>query len=124
VVLEQVLNKIDNENLAVHVVWTPVLASDRETSVNAARKIFDGDDRVEQYWDGGQFLGKMYGRIVKLPRGRDLAWDIYFMFDRGTTWAAAAPPPPPADWQHQLGMDERRLNGDKLRASIEQLLGR
>jgi hypothetical protein len=115
-----VLNEIDDDRLAIHVVWTPVLASDRETSVDEARKIFEGDDRVEQYWDGGQWLGKAYGRIMELPRGRDLAWDIYFIFDDGVTWADSLPPP--TDWQHQLGMDDRYLNGARLRESVRQRL--
>ncbi len=114
------LDQIDDDTLAIHVVWTPVLNGDQESSVDDARKLFAGDDRVTQYWDGEQSLGRAYGKIVELPRGRSLAWDIYFVFEAGVSWDG--PPPPPTDWQHQLGNDERRLNGEKLRASIQSTL--
>ena len=117
---EQVLNAIDDDNLAIHVVWTPVLRSDERSSVDDARRIFAGDDRVTQYWDDEQSLGQTYGEIVDLPNGRSLAWDIYFVYEAGIEWDNA--PPPPSDWQHQLGNDARRLNGEKLRTAIRSML--
>ncbi len=117
---ENVLEKIDGDQLSVHVVWTPVLRSDDRASVDKARQIFPGE-RVTQYWDSDQSLGKTYGKVVKLPRERTLAWDIYFAFDRKSQWKGEAPKPD--DWAHQLGRDERALrNGDKLRHSVERLL--
>ncbi len=116
------LTKIDNEDLAVHVVWTPVLGSDKRSSVDRAHKLFIDDPRAVQYWDGDQDLGKAYGTIVELPNGRELAWDIYFVYAAGVEWGEK--PPMPDDWQHQLGRDERSLNGDKLRESIEEILSR
>lgn len=122
-VLEKALEKIDSDNLAVYAVWTPVLQSDQRSSVDKARKLFASDPRVVQYWDGNQSLGKAYGKVVKLPRGRSLAWDIYFVFEAGITWDDTPPgPPAPTDWQHQLGNDERRLDGDKLRESILSIM--
>lgn len=117
---ESVLDKLKDENLSVQVVWTPVLASDKESSVNDVKDIFAGDKRVSQYWDGEQALGQQYGKVVQLPRGRDLAWDIYFLFDSGREWSDALPEPD--DWQHQLGLDERYLNGDKLREALKKRL--
>jgi hypothetical protein len=75
---------------------------------------------VRHYWDGEQKLGRAYGRVVELPRGRKLAWDVYFAFAPGTTWSAA--PPAPADWAHQLGLDERHLgDGERLLESLQRL---
>ena len=119
-VQENILDKIDNDQLSVHVVWTPVLRSDDRESVDEARKVFP-DERVTQYWDGDQSLGKTYGKVVKLPRERSLAWDIYFAFDRKSQWKEKVPKP--ADWAHQLGRDQRALmNGERLRQSLEKLL--
>ncbi len=119
-VQENVLEKIDGDQLSVHVVWTPVLPSDDRASVDKARQIFPGE-RVTQYWDSDQSLGKTYGKVVKLPRERTLAWDIYFAFGRKSQWKEKAPKPD--DWAHQLGRDEKALrNGDKLRESVERLL--
>jgi len=120
VVQENVLEKIDSDQLSVHVVWTPVLPGDTRVSVDKARQIFPGE-HVTQYWDSDQSLGKTYGKVVKLPQGRSLAWDIYFAFDRESQWKEKVPKPD--DWAHQLGRDERALrNGDKLRQSVERLL--
>ncbi len=119
-VQRNVLEKIESDQLAVHVVWTPVLRSDDRASVDKARQIFPGE-RVTQYWDGDQSLGKTYGKVVKLPRERLLAWDIYFAFDRKSQWNEKAPKP--TDWAHQLGRDKRTLkNGEALRQSLERLL--
>ncbi|MEE8183906.1 MAG: hypothetical protein V3T95_01225, partial [Acidobacteriota bacterium] len=72
-------------------------------------------------WNGDQSLGIVYGKTVELPRGRDLAWDIYFVFDTGVEWGAQAPLP--TDWAHRLGQDQRHLeDGRRLRQAIEALL--
>lgn len=114
------LDRIDSDNFAVQVVWTPVLKSDSRESVEKARRLF-ADQRVTQYWDGDQRLGKTYGKIVELPNNRSLAWDIYFAFDKKAQWTDQ--PPEPATWAHQLGRDDRLLGeGETLRAAIEELL--
>ncbi len=119
-VQENVLEKIDSDQLSVLVVWTPVLSSDNRASVDKAARTIT-DNRAAHFWDGDRSLGNTYGKIVELPRGRSLAWDIYFAFDRDTRWNETAPEPD--DWAHQLGGDARSLrNGDKLREAINRLL--
>ena len=58
---------------------------------------------------------------MTLPRGRQLAWDIYFVYAPGVRWEEE--PPLPTQWMHQLGLDERHLNGDTLRGTVLDLLG-
>ena len=119
---DKVMDAIDSEDLAVHVVWMPVLQND---NFKAAQKapVLVPDSRASHYWDGDQDLGKAYGRIVELPRGRELAWDIYFVFEPGIVWEDK--PPFPSDWAHQLGMDERHLkDGDQLQASVQSIVTR
>jgi hypothetical protein len=120
VVLENVLARIDSENLAVHVVWTPVLKADDYESAKKAPPLLD-DPRTSHYWDGDQSLGLAYGHLLELPRGRELAWDIYFAYAAGVTWGDTVPAP--SDWVHQLGRDERHLgDGSGLRKAVESLL--
>ena len=119
-VLDKVLSQISSDDLAIHVIWTPVLPSDKRSSVDRAHKLFSKESRATQYWDGEQDLGKAYGKILELPNGRELAWDIYFVFAAGVEWNDT--PPIPDDWQHQLGRDERSLDGDKLRESIISIM--
>lgn len=117
---QNILDQIESDRLSVHVVWTPVLRSDSRESVEKARRLFT-DERITQYWDADQRLGKTYGEIVELPNNRSLAWDIYFAFDKKAQWTDR--PPEPATWAHQLGRDERSLgDGETLRAAIEELL--
>jgi hypothetical protein len=120
VVAENILQKIADENLSVHVVWTPVLASDEFESTSTAKNLIQ-DPRAMHYWDGDQNLGLAYGKVVRLPRGRDLAWDIYFAFGPDVVWEDEVPQP--SAWAHQLGLDERRLDdGTRLREALEGLL--
>lgn len=114
------LEKVDSDDLSVHVVWTPVLGPDKRSSVDRAHKIFSDDERVVQYWDGDQSLGQTYGELLELPNGRSLAWDIYFVYEPGVQWGEK--PPLPDYWMHQLGRDERSLNADTLRESIVAML--
>ena len=119
-VVKEVLEKLDSEDLILHVVWTPVLANDDfPSAVMAQFKI--NDPRTRHYWDGEGRLGKAYGRLLPLPRGRTFAWDIYFAYDYGVQWSDR--PPSPHEWSHQLGRDERFLgDGTRLHGIVEALL--
>lgn len=109
-----------SDELSVHVVWTPVLASDSFEAAQQAPELIP-DYRAKHYWDNDRSLGLAYARVVELPRGRALAWDIYFTYGRGAEWTSS--PPEPAYWAHQLGFDERLLlDGDALIASLEEAL--
>lgn len=115
-----VLNHADSDDLIVDVVWISVLPND---SLEEARKaqILIPDARAVHFWDGDQALGMVYGQTLDLPNGRDLAWDIYFGFDRGTKWGDTVPIP--ADFAHQLGIDDQHLReGDGLQAFMDRLL--
>ena len=98
----------------------PVLKSDNADAGKKAEPLL-ADSRVTHYWDGDKSLGKLYGRSLELPRGRRLAWDIYFVYAPGVRWEGE--PPEPTAWMHQLGFDGRHLNGEKLRGTILGLLG-
>lgn len=117
---DEVLKQVDSGDLSVLAVWMPVLQSDNAAAGKKAEPLLP-DPRVAHYWDDDSSLGKLYGRSLELPRGRQLAWDIYFVFAAGIKWDDE--PPPPTEWMHQLGTDERRLSGAKLRGTILELLG-
>ncbi len=119
-VADNVLAKVSGDNLAVHVVWMPVLPNDDHDAAVEYRSLI-ADPRAVHYWNGDQVLGQVYGRTVRLPGGRDLAWDIYFLFDAGIVWEAEAPMP--SDWFHRLGQDEKHLGeGDGLYAALEKMV--
>lgn len=78
------------------------------------------DPRAVHFWDADKSLGNALGKVVTLPRGRTLAWDVYFVFDANAQWRSV--PPQPADWMHQLGVDERTLDGGRVKQSVTKLL--
>jgi len=96
-----------------------VLREDERAKVADATKLIE-NDRVQHFWDGDKSLGLSFGKVLTLPRGRKLAWDVYFAFGTKAEWKEA--PPRPQAWMHQLGTDERLLDGKKLRASVRKLL--
>ena len=116
---KKILEAVKNTNLKAYVVWTPVLQEDdRQAAIKAVQRV--SDDRATHFWDADKSLGFLLGKTVVLPRQRKLAWDVYFVFDRSAKWDEA--PPEPTDWMHQLGRDERSLDGEKLRKVVEVLL--
>ena len=120
-VQNQVLAKIASEDVAVFVVWIPTFPGDNRQKALRRRNLLP-DRRVRQFWDGDLRLGKRYRDVLSLPESIEVAWDVYFAFDRQTEWTEE--PPPPAFWQHQLSGAEssRRLNGPQLRENAEELL--
>ena len=106
-VQQEILEAMNHEKLKFYVVWTPVLQEDdRHAAVKAMGHV--SDERAIHFWDADKSLGFSLGKVVTLPRERQLAWDVYFAFDASAEWVDG--PPPPADWMHQLGTDERELS--------------
>jgi hypothetical protein len=115
-VQENVLDKITSDKLKTFVVFTPRYFGDNRAKALTSMKLVS-DKRATHYWDGKGWLGKHYGKALKLPGSRPFAWDVYFVFDAHATWEKA--PPVPIEWMHQLGgMDGRRLDTDKLREVV------
>lgn len=120
VVQRELMEKIKDKRLSLHVVWTPVLKNDEHAAALSSQSLIP-DPRATHYWDGDKVLGTVYGEAVELPNGRDFAWDIYFAFPGGVLWKDTVPIP--ADFAHQLGRDERHLgNGSRLRKMVQGLL--
>lgn len=78
------------------------------------------DQRVRNYWDADEVLGRAYGEMLPTPGP---AWDVYLLFRRGVRWAGHLPPRPDY-WMHQLGgvTNAPRLDPIVLRQHVEQLL--
>jgi hypothetical protein len=115
-VQEKVLDKITSDKLAAFVVWTPRYFGDNRAKALASTKLV-GDKRALHFWDGTGWLGKHYGKALKLPGTKTFAWDVYFVFDPDAKWEKA--PPEPTEWMHQLGgTDGRQLDAEKLREAI------
>ncbi len=118
-VRDQVLKNLNSSKLKAYVVWTPVLFGDgRERAEESLRAM--SDPRVTHFWDKDRILGKEFGKTLTLPHGKKFAWDVYLLYDAKAQWRDK--PPEPNDWMHQLGSDDRRLDGEKLRMKVASLL--
>ena len=122
-VQNEVLTKVVSKDVAVFVVSIPTFPGDNREKALRRRNLLP-DRRVRHFWDRDLRLGKRYRDVLSLPESIEVAWDVYFVFDREAEWREE--PPPPAFWQHQLSGAEssRRLNGSQLREKARELLER
>ena len=117
---EKVLEKIDSERLKAFVVWTPRFPGDSRAQALSSMKLVS-DKRALHFWDGSGWLGKHFGKALKLPANTTFAWDVYFVYDAQAKWDKT--PPVPSEWMHQLGgTGERMLDADKLREIVRSRL--
>jgi hypothetical protein len=123
VVQKEALAQIQSDKLKVYVVWINRFFGDSLNSAQEATELVS-DKRARHFWDGSGALGKLYGKVLKLPHDKKFAWDVYFVFGPKAAWDAS--PPTPDFWMHQLGGPEtgNMLDGGKFReAIVERLSG-
>src|ERR1700687_4257175 len=122
---KQVLETIPSKQLAVYVVWLPVLNfQDEATLQRNGRKESSrvADSRAIHYADPKGFAGQQYSPILNIPY-HGPAWDVYLAFGADVRWDDRAPTP--TGWMHQGGdaLDRaRRLDGRKFADEIQKLL--
>jgi hypothetical protein len=118
---QKLLERFDPPNLKVFVVWFPLLKQDSREAAQAAMSYFP-DPRVTQYWLPSWKLANLYGGILEFPKDYryKVAVDVYMVFDHQAQWGADFPRP--VAWMHRLGDDERFLDAEKLRTTVEGLV--
>lgn len=84
---EQILERFPDAELAVYVVWLPVLPSDERFGVADVLV----DERVRQFWDDDRLVSDEVGRVA--GAGEGLAWDVYLVFGPDATWNRRLPAP-------------------------------
>jgi hypothetical protein len=84
---EQILERFPDAELAVYVVWLPVLPSDERFGVADVLV----DERVRQFWDNDRLVSDEVGRLAGSSEG--LAWDVYLVFGPDATWNRRLPAP-------------------------------
>jgi len=121
---KQVLETISSSQLAVYVVWIPVLNYQDETTLykNGLKESSRmPDSRAIHYVDPKGFSGKEYSTILNVPYHAP-AWDVYFAFGPDVRWGDRAPTP--TEWMYQgEGFDRSRLlDARKFAGQIQKLL--
>lgn len=120
IVGRRVLPRVGDDELAVLVVWGPMLG---EESLDDARRAASRltDPRVGHYWTDGYGLALEAARRLGLPEGRP-AWDSYLLYPPGAAWEGELPPPAAYFLPGGRNLpDERRFHGERLAAEILRL---
>jgi len=95
-----VLEKINDKNISLIIVWTNMLKTDDQNSAYKAASLFK-DPNIVQYFDSENKFGDIVAKRLN-PQGKK-AWDIYMFFDKETLWSKDFPRP--FDYVHQLSSE-------------------
>lgn len=96
-----------------------MLATDDINAAIAQEMIFQ-EDRIRQYWDGKQILGRLVARDLQLIE--PVAWDIYLLYFSGTIWKGEKMPAPDF-WMHQLNeRSDLILDPVRLMAEVQKAI--
>lgn len=147
VIQAEILNRYDNDDIDVVIVWSPMLEGDDEDSARAAAAAFD-DPRVTQFYDPERFIGYLYRFDVFPDAAAQMAasmppshpfhdaivgraeadrerpeWDIVMWFGRDQKWVKDAPPPSRfirqfAHWQEGLTTQSLMWIDDMKKAPV------
>ena len=116
-----VLDSLDSRDLAIFVVWEPILRPDDEPAARKAVTLLP-DDRVHHFWTTTQEVGTHFQPAIGLET--EPAWDVYMVYPRGARWLGI-PPPAPTTFMHQLGgrlPPDQRLDGTRLADTLRAFL--
>jgi hypothetical protein len=107
-VLGDGLGRFPDSDIAVLVLWLPVLPADTEYAAGRAAGDLSIFPSVTQYWAGwpGWEVATALRPVLGLgpaDRGK-AAWDVYLLYGPETRWLSE--PPAPASWAHNL-VDKR-----------------
>lgn len=116
VIRDEVVLKVKDKRLATYSVFLPMVAGDSAANALEPAKGMKIAG-IPSFWDGDQVLGRAFAKVVELPKGRKIAWDIYFIYGPDVVWGDA--PPKPTYRMHQLAEDERCLDADKFREAVQ-----
>lgn len=115
-IIKHIQNDPRIHTFAIHV---PTLGAE-EKHVAAAIPLLDGP-RVTHYWDSSGHTGLLFQDSLAMDI---YAWDIWMLYDPGTTWEEGMPPPLPAYMEHQLPSLPRdlKLDADRFASEVMQRL--
>jgi hypothetical protein len=122
-VLEGVLNSFPGADIAVLVVWIPMMRGDTlDAAAKAAGKF--GDGRVEQFFDSRSMAGRAVAR--SLGHEGEVAWDFYLFYPVRASWLEL--PPVPEIFMHQLrngwAARDRLFEKEKLMQQLSETMKR
>ena len=119
-VQKYVLNRIDNSNLKVYVVWGPMLGGEQAEDAKKATA-FLADDRATHFWTPEHVVAESFQ--VPLGLENEKAWDTFHIYPPGTKWQGESPPKPDSFMHVGRSLPaERRFNGETLAEEVRGAL--
>jgi copper chaperone CopZ len=119
--MQTVLKNVTDDRLRAYIIWLPMLKSDDRASAEKRSGEF-ADKRLSYFWDGEQITGKVWQRVLDIPR---VAWDVYFIYGAEARWPKE--PTVPDFWMHQLSGAEKKapfLNQSEFELKVKEWLGK
>lgn len=111
---------VDDERLALYVVWGPMLGGETRADAEAATAFLD-DPRARHFWTDAHDVTALFHAGTGLPAD-ELAWDTFHLYAPGARWGEA-PPEAAAVWHVNKPLpEESYLNGPELRERVEAML--
>lgn len=88
VVQQQILDQYPDADLAVDVIWMPMLPSDARVKWDSSILT---DPRVTQLWDADRLVGRWVAEEESLHLGDTgaVVWDAFLLFGPEATWESA-----------------------------------
>lgn len=114
------LEEVESDRLAVHLVWGPMLEAD-DADGAAAATVHMADPRVVHYWTGDEVLANELREVLPLESGA--AWDVFLIYPPDARWQEGVPAP--SSYLHQLKEqlpEEHRFDARELVRRVEGLL--
>ncbi len=96
--MEKILKENPDDRLRAYIVWLPIFGGDFQGESRKLSRRFP-DKRVAYFTDPDSLTGNAWERV--LNTGREMAWDVYFLYGAAAKWEGD--PPLPDFWMHQLG---------------------
>ncbi len=108
-------------SIKVFVLWSPILENDNRFAAQKATSYLN-DARVEHFWDLWTFGVNHFTKQFNYP-GKELAWDIFVLYEPGAEWILPGPAPDPHYWMQHRGLDVGPdYTQSELQAQIKKLL--
>lgn len=119
-----ILDGFPSTDLAVALIWIPMLGDDTADAIEHAAAEF-ADYDVTQFVDSNRLAGRRIAESVGADDG--IAWDSYLFYVPDARWAGGSPEP--TKWVHQLAVcswvpAERQRCGADLASALGQLAHR
>lgn len=118
-----VMQRVEDEDLRMFVVWGPML--DKETEEDAKKATATvPDPRATHFWTDSDRVAELFQDLLGFEDPEEQGWDTFTVYRTGVEWREG-PPPEPDHYMHSGKPlpEERQLDAIRMAEEIRGLLG-